>query len=227
MWPFRKKAVDPVVEEYLAGRSRAKPGSRTPIDSLKLVVLDAETTGLVVDHDKILSLAAAEVEGGRMHLARMRSWLVYQSKACANDAVAVHGITPAETARGDPERQVIGEVMRLLSGAVLVGHHIGFDAAVIDVAMRKHFKTRLYNPMIDTALLAMGELEAFRRTGYANQRPPGLEELCAHCGIPMMERHTAEGDVFTTTELFLVLCARRRKRMGRPIEWRDMPVHRH
>lgn len=224
MWPFTKTTEDPIVQHYLEGRSRARPSGKAHIEDIRLVVLDAETTGLMVDRDRILSLAAAEVEGGRMPMAKMRSWLVYQSKATANDAVAVHGITPAETARGEPEKQVIGEVMRLLSGAVLVGHHIGFDAAVLDLAMRRHYKTKLYNPMIDTALLAMGELEAFRRTGYANQRPPSLEELCAHCGIPMMERHTAEGDVFTTSELFLILCARRKKRVGRPLEWRDMPT---
>lgn len=223
MWPFTRSNKEPVVEAYLEGRSRAKPGGRTPVGALKIVVLDAETTGLVVERDKILSLAAAEVENWRMPMARMHSWLVYQSKASANDAVAVHGITPAETARGESEKAVVGELMTMLSGAVIVGHHIGFDAAMLNIAMRRHYKVGLYNQLVDTALLAMGELEAFRRTGYANQRPPGLEELCAHCGIPMMERHTAEGDVFTTAELFMMLCLRRRKRIGRPLEWRDLP----
>lgn len=226
MWPFKKKEEDPAVTEYQAGRALVRPGKRTAVDKLKIVVLDAETTGLVVDRDKILSLAATEVIGGRMCLATMRSWLVYQSKAAANDAVAVHGITPAETATGEPERNVLCELLRMISGAVIVGHHIGFDAAIIDLALRRHFKIKLYNPLVDTAMLAMGELEAFRRTGYANQRPPSLEELCAHCAIPMMERHTAAGDVFTTAELFMILCARRRKRMGRPVEWRDLPSSR-
>lgn len=226
MWPFFRKEPDPIIAAYKEGKSRTRPSSRTPVGELKIVVLDAETTGLIVERDRLLSVAAAEVENWRMPMARMRSWLVYQSQASANDAVTIHGITPADTARGDPEKQVLGELMHMLSGAVIVGHHIGFDAAMLDIAMRRHFRTRLHNPLIDTALLAMGEIEAFRRTGYANQRPPGLEELCTHCGIPMMERHTAEGDVFTTAELFLVLCARRRKRLGRALEWRDLPTMR-
>lgn len=223
MWPFSKKPIDPLVAQYRSGRSQSRPARRTPVDQLRFIVLDAETTGLVVGQDRILSVATAELRQGRMYLSTMGSWLVYQSRAEANDAATIHGITPADTAGGEPERKVLEELLPVLTGAVIVGHHIGFDAMMLDTAMRRHFGTGLSNSLVDTALLAMGEFEAFRRTGYANQRPPALDELCAHCGIHMMERHTAEGDVFTTSELFLLMLARRRKRLGRALEWRDLP----
>ena len=41
--------------------------------------------------------------------------------------------------------------------------------------------------------------------------------------FPSLNAMFAEGDVFTTAELFLLLCARRRKRVGRDLEWRDIP----
>jgi DNA polymerase III subunit epsilon len=173
--------------------------------------------------DRVLSVAVAAIDNWSLGMATMRSWIVRQAGVRLNDAMAIHGITPAQSAAGVPEDEVARELGGIISGTVLVGHHVGFDAVMLDQMLKRHLGVHLYNPMIDTASLAMAELDAFRQTGYANQRPPGLEEVCTHCRIPMMERHTAEGDVFTTAELFLLLCARRRKRIGRPLEWRDLP----
>lgn len=223
MW-FFKRNRHPVAEAYLEGKREAKPAAKRPLEELRIVVIDAETTGLDVSRDRILSLAAAEVGRGGLRVNSLRNWIVYQASAGVNSAVAVHGITPAQTAAGEPEEKVMKEFLEMLRGAVVVGHHIGFDATMIDQALRKHFGVGLHNKLVDTAALAMRELEAFRRTGYANQRPPGLEEVCSLCGIPMMERHTAEGDVFTTAELFMFLCARRRRRLGRPLTFADLPV---
>lgn len=221
-WFFRKP-LHPVAEAYLEGKRASKPSRRSEVDGLRFIVLDAETTGFDPDRDRILSLATAEVKNWKMPMSELRSWMLFQPRTGINQAVAIHGITPSETATGEPEEKVLDELLGVLRGAILVGHHISFDAAMISNALRRHFGIGLYNPIIDTASLAMHELEAFRKTGYANQRPPSLEELCANCGVPMMERHTADGDVFTTAELFMILCARRRKRLGRPLEWRDMP----
>ena len=222
MWPFRKVLTDDA-ESYVAGKSLAKPSRRGPVEGIRLVVVDTETTGLDTTRDRILSVAVASIDHWSLGMASMRTWIVKQEGVLLNEAMAIHGITPAQSAAGVPEVEVTRALGRFMSGTVLVGHHVGFDATMLDQVFRRHLGVKLYNPMIDTAALAMAELEAFRRTGYANQRPPGLEEVCANCGIPMMERHTAEGDVFTTAELFLLLCARRRKRLGRPLEWRDLP----
>jgi DNA polymerase-3 subunit epsilon len=221
-WPF-SKPLNPVAEAYYSGRKLARPARHIPVESLRFVVIDAETSGFDPEKDRILSLAAVEIVGGQMNLASFRSWIVYQSCPTLNPAISIHGITPAQTASGEPEEKVLDEFLQFTRGAILVGHHISFDAAMIDQAMQRYFKVGLYNSMVDTAMLAMRELEAFRKTGYANQRPPALEEVCSHCGVPMLERHTAEGDVFTTGELFMLLCARRRKRINRPLEWRDLP----
>lgn len=222
MWPFTK-TTKPEALPYLEGRGRARPSRKDPVSGLKIVVLDTETTGFHIERDRILSVAVARIENWSLSLESMRTWIVRQTALQLNDAVAIHGITPSQSAAGVPEGEVVRELAPVFSGAVLVGHHISFDVAMLNQAFRGYLGTGLYNYAVDTATLAMAELEAFRKTGYANQRPPGLEEICTHCGIPMMERHTAEGDVFTTAELFLLLCARRRKRLGRPLEWRDLP----
>ncbi len=224
MFPFlRPRHPNPLVASY-HDATRAKLPPKTPLDTLRFLVIDAEATGFKLTQDRLLSLAALEVSDSKLQLSSLRSWLIYQPAVPLNEAVKVHGILPSETATGLPEAKVMEELLPLLQGTIIVGHHIGFDATLLDLALQQHFQTRLINPLLDTALLAMDELEAFRRTGYAQQRPPSLDEVCTHLGIETFERHTAEGDTFTTAELFLHLCARLRRRHARPLQTRDLPL---
>lgn len=223
-WWFRRDE-SPAVAAYRASTPR-KIGRKAAADSLRFVVLDAETSGFDLARDRLLSLASIEVSRGQIDIASTRSWLVFQPGAAVNAAVAVHGILPAQTAGGETEERVLDEFLPHLHGAVLVGHHVSFDAQMIDAAMRRHFRTGLRNPLLDTALLAMHTLDAFRRTAYPGQRPPSLEDVCAHCGIEAIDRHTADGDAFTTAEVFLLLCGRLRRQLGRPLRAGDLPLRR-
>lgn len=213
---FRRPHADPVAAAYLASTPRRVAG-RTPLDRLRLVVLDAETSGFTVGVDRLLSLAVVPVRGGRIPVGEIRTWLFRQEKVPLNEATAVHGILPAETAGGEDEAAILRALLPALTGAVVVGHHIDFDLAMLDEATRRHFGIRLRNPRVDTAALAMRAVEAFAKTAYPGQRPPTLEELCTHCGVPALDRHTAAGDAYTTAELFLVLCARMQRLRGRAL----------
>lgn len=195
---------------------------KTPLDELRFVVLDAETSGLDPTTDHLLSIGLLPITAGRLEVGARRTWLVQQTDTPNNEAVKIHGIAPAESARATPEPEVLRELLGELSGAVLVGHHIGFDAAIISTACQRHFGQKLRNPLLDTALLAMRHIDAFHRTGYANQRPPSLDEVCQHAGLPVLGRHTASGDAFTIGQLFLWLCSRLRVRRGRELVAGDL-----
>lgn len=220
--PFLSKPHEnPVVRAYVEGTPRCY-SRKTLLDDLRFVVLDTETSGFRVGKDVLLSLGTLTVTGRDLHLDSLREWLIYQPEAQITEAVNIHGILPSETAGGRPEREVLEELLPLITGAVLVGHHVGFDIAMLNAALHKHFHVRLRNPLLDTGIMAMDSLEAFARTGYANQRPPSLDELCAHCAIQAVERHRASGDAFTTAELFLFMYARLRKNLGRLVRVSDL-----
>src|SRR5690606_17350743 len=222
---LRRTPLSPLAREYRE-RTPRRIDRHTPVSALRFVVLDAETTGLDVLQDRILTLAVVEVQDGRMSVSRSASWLVRQPSAAINAAVAVHGILPADTAEGQAESEVTAALLERITGAVIVGHHIQFDALLLDAALRRHHRVRLRNPLIDTARMAMTGIDAFRKTGYANQRPPTLEELCAHTGLPVIARHTAEGDAFMTAQVFLLLCGRLRRRLSRELRASDLPLTR-
>lgn len=218
----RKIPLPPIVEAYVEATPRRFP-SKTPLNDLLFIALDCETTGFNSAQDRILSLAIAELRSGRLHIARSASWLFRQNQP-VTEAVTVHGILPSDTALGQSEYDILLELLPRLHGAIIVGHHIGFDIAMLNAAMKRHFHTTLQNQILDTARFAMSAVEAFARTGYPGQREPTLDEVCAQCGITPIDRHTAEGDTFTTATLFLAMCARRQRQLNRPLRAADLPL---
>ncbi|GAA5483139.1 3'-5' exonuclease [Haloferula sargassicola] len=214
---------DPRVAAHLAPPKFARS---TPLAEIPFVVLDAETTGLRVGFDKLLSVAAMPVRRERAEVDGLRSWLVRREDLDVTPATSVHTILPSDSTGGTPEDEVLAGLSEMLAGRVIVGHHVGFDAGVLDHALRRHFHARLRHPLVDTARLAMQVLDAYRPSGYAGQRPPGLDEVCAHLGLGIWERHTADGDTFAIAQLFLLLCARLRRKLGRDPVFGDLPVAR-
>lgn len=222
---FLRRPVAPFAAEYRRGTPR-RYSRKTPVDGLKFVVIDCETTGFDPMKDRLLSLAALTVQGGIMSVSGVKSWLVYQPQPQMSEAVNIHGILPSETRLGEQEPVVLKQFLPLMTGAIIVGHHIHFDMYMLNAALERHFRVRLQNPTLDTAALAMQVLEAFRKTGYPGQRAPSLDEICVHCGITPLERHTAAGDAFTTAELLMVLSAKFARRLGRPLTVNDLPLER-
>ena len=191
---------------------------------LKYVVLDLETSGFDPHKDRILSVAVAKIEANKLQAKHIKEWVVYQEQARVNDAVKIHGILPSETREGEEESKVMEELVRLLQGVIVVGHHIRFDAAMLDVAFRRHFGIKFRNKLVDTADMARTEIDAFKKTGYANQRPPNLDEVCQQLGINPVDRHTAIGDVFTTTQVFLYLKSKMQQRLKHRFCSKSLPI---
>jgi len=211
---FKREPRSPLAESYRS----TTPGPldrKTPIKDLAIVALDAETSGFDPIKDHLLSIGLLPIRDGRLEVAKRRNWLVQQTDTPNNEAVRIHGIAPGESADATPEAEVLAELLPELSGKIIVGHHIGFDARVIGAALQRHHGVKLRNRLLDTSNMAMRHIDAFHKTGYANQRPPSLDEVCLHAGLPVMGRHTASGDAFSTGQLFLWMCSRMRVRWGR------------
>jgi DNA polymerase-3 subunit epsilon len=223
LW-FQRKYPD-FIHSYREQTCKRMSGD-TPLQSLRLVALDCETSGMRIGTDRILSIATIEIIQGQIEIGSSQQWIVFQQGISTNKATEIHGILPVETQGGTPEEEVLKTVLPLLSGAIIVGHNIWFDAQMLNEALRLNFKTRLCNRTLDVGTMAMSELAPFKKTGYANQRNPSLEDISAHLGLPMHDRHTAAGDAYMAAEIFLLLCGRMRKRLGRPLCLKNLPVKR-
>jgi DNA polymerase-3 subunit epsilon len=223
MIPFFKRVRTGPHPHYRAAARKGTSGKKEAAET-RFIVLDTETSGFKISSDRILSVAAFEVVNGVIRLSAGRKWIVFQPESRPTPATAIHGILPSETEKGVPEKQMLEELIPMLTGAVVVGHHMRFDAAMLNAALMRHFKIRFCSRILDTAHLAMRELVPFHKTGYANQRPPSLDEVCSQLNLPLTARHTAEGDAFLTAQLFLLLCGKIRRRLNRPLQLRDLPL---
>ncbi len=175
----------------------------TPIDAVRFVALDSETTGLDPATDRIVTIGAVGVVAGDILLNDSFEALV---RVAANtEAVAVHGVTRDESRDGVEEPEALASCLGYLRDAVIVGHHIGHDVRTFDAALQRHWGAQLLNRTVDTMDLTL----LLERSGAFAGRPPirgyTLDALCGMFGVIPNGRHTAAGDAFITAQVFLRL----------------------
>lgn len=175
----------------------------TPVDSVRFVVLDSETTGLDPRKDRIITIGAVVVQDHEIRLDDSFDALI---KVDVNtSAVTVHGITREESSRGLEEPEAIEQFLAYLKDGVIVGHHIAHDVTCFNVAYERHFGFEMRNLSLDTMALTL-HLE--RDGAFAGEEAFSqfsLDALCERFGVVPHDRHTAPGDAFLTAQVFLRL----------------------
>jgi DNA polymerase III subunit epsilon len=174
----------------------------TPLDRVRFVVLDSETTGLNPRVDRIVTIGAVAVQAGEILIEDSFAALL---KVSDTGAVTVHGVTRDVSRGGIEEPEALERFLDYVRDGVIVGHHIGHDVATFDAGYERHWRTRLLNRSLDTMDLTL-HLE---RDGAFAGRPPirhyTLDALCEMFGVIPHDRHTASGDAFITAQVFLRL----------------------
>ena len=199
------------VVDYLASFEHTWSDNSDP-EKVRFVVLDCETTGTDPRRDKLISIGAVVVEAGEIVLED--SFEVLLKVAYNGSAVTVHGITRDEAADGLSEAEALAAFIPWLRDGVIVGHHIGFDIILINLACQHLFNFELRNRSLDTMALTL----LLERDGAFNEQKEiqgfSLDALCSQFGVTPHDRHTAGGDAFITAQVFLRLL-RLAKRHGR------------
>jgi len=193
------------LQNYLEGFAH-KPVKSTPIHSLRLLVLDTETTGLDPAQDRILSIGTVAVQQERICIHDSLNLLV-ANKQNNSEAISIHGIIPQESASGSQETIALAHFLKQLRADVIVAHHAAFDVTMLERAIQRTLLPRffLYNPVLDTVFLTKKlahrdpDFKCFRRGRIS------LDDLCAHLDIAKHDRHTAWGDAYITAQILLIL----------------------
>ena len=176
-----------------------RPAHHTPIEQLRFVALDCETTGQTPHRLVELGAVAFTLEE---HLCSFET-LVHSNDRINPHARRLHGISHAVLAGAPPANEVLDRFRGFAQGAVLVEHSAdAFDTRLLGRTMGRPLDA----DNVDTSRLA-GKLWGLRDT-------IGLERLCAELGVSHRRPHHALADAEATAACFLALLQRGREQFG-------------
>ena len=177
--------------------------SVTPLIALDAVVIDTETTGLDPRKAWIVEIAAVRLVGGRLQPKAVFRRLVRPGEPIPKLAIGVHGIDDAAVADAPAFADIWPELSTFIGGAVVIGHALGFDLAVLKRECERAGIDWTRPHTLDTRLLA--EVAEPDLAGYS------LDSLAAWLGVDITDRHSALGDAQACARIFLALLPKLRE----------------
>lgn len=168
-------------------------------DLPRFAVVDIETSGLSTRRHRMLQVAVATVDNGRIvdewsSLVRLR-WRFQRI-----GPRRVHGIRRADLRDAPRQRDVLLELARRLDGAVFTAHNVRFDWTFIVRAAQQAGVTLPDGPRLCTLWLS-------RRLDPERQQSHRLNDVCERYGIRNDRPHDARYDARATAEVLPLLLA--------------------
>lgn len=181
-------------------RALADPPPLVPdaaLSTLPAFVFDAETTGLDVAADRLISMGGVRVLGGHVLHADALDRLVDPGVPIPPGSTKIHGITDAMVAGAPSFAEAYPAFAAMAEGFILVGHNVGFDAAILKAEARRARVPFAVPPMLDTLQLCAAL--------FPEMTDLNLEALAERLGVDVHGRHTALGDALVTAEIYVRL----------------------
>lgn len=177
-----------------------------PLRQKDFAAIDIESDGLNPKKNHILSIGGVKIIDGKIDVAESIELFVEQ-KFINNKTVQIHGITKNITKNKINEKEMLLKTVEFLGDAVIIGHNVNFDIAIINRALKKHYGMKLKNSWIDT-------INLFHRINPKHKSHPSLtlDDLCDEFNISKSDRHTSAGDSFITAIIFLKMIGKLEKR---------------
>ncbi len=157
-------------------------------------IVDIETTGGKYNEEGITEIAIYRYDGHAI-VDKFAS-LVNPEKRIQRFVVKLTGITDAMVARAPKFQELAKRIVEITDGCILVAHNADFDYRVL----RKEFKNLAYD--YERSTLCTIQLS---KKLIPDLPSYSLGKLCKTVGIPVSNRHRADGDAFATVNLLELL----------------------
>lgn len=201
--------VPPIPEKFKYYELACKTYNQknTPINEVRFVVIDTETTGLNPKTDRILSIAGVEIVGNKIDVNQSFEFYIKQNYT-HHQSVAIHEITPGASALANNEERVLEQVLQLINGAVIIGLNVDFDYSILSQAYHRQFGFGLKNKMYDLLKMLPRADSHFAHNEFLKPQDLSLDAICSRFRVPINDRHTAAGDALATALVFLKLMSK-------------------
>jgi DNA polymerase III subunit epsilon len=166
-----------------------------PLESLKVVVFDLETTGFFPDRgDSVISIGAIKMIGANIEEEKTFYSLVKSDIPLSEEISTLTGIHDTELATAPEALDVLVQFLQFINSRTLVAHHANHEQAFMQKMTLKLMRTKFEHRIVDTSFL-------IRLTG-PHIKSLSLEEACLQCGVEIKDRHHALGDAKMTAEIW-------------------------
>lgn len=159
------------------------------------VAVDLETTGLDPHRDAVVAAAAIPVRGGVPQPGYVT--LVDPGRPIPEASSAIHGITDAMVTGAPPIGTVLDSLTGVWGDAILVGHGVAFDLAVLAREARARGRRPPGNPTLCTMRLVAAL--------HPDWTDVTLDTVAARLGVVVRDRHTARGDAEAAAAILMTL----------------------
>ncbi|MFC7684824.1 exonuclease domain-containing protein [Ureibacillus sp. GCM10028918] len=169
----------------------------TPLDKLKVVVFDIETTGFSPEKgDCILSIGAIKMYGTKILEEEQFYTLINYDQEIPEDIVQLTGITNEAVREAPPISNVLMSFFEFVKDSTLVAHHATHERSFMQYVSSKYFKTQFKHRIVDTSFVY--------KLVDRDVHNVSLEQLCEQNDIPIIERHNALGDAKMTAQIWRI-----------------------
>lgn len=192
----------PERQRLAAWRALPVPAPGAAHCDARFVVVDVETSGLDVFHDRLIAIGAVAVSGARIALAAHFHVVLRQPRPSDDTNILVHGIGGTAQAEGVAPRKALLDFLDFAGRAPLVAFHAPFDAIMLRRALRRHLGEPFRPDWLDLAWLAPALEPAHA------PRARSLDDWTHAFGIGNAQRHHALADALATAQLLLALQSR-------------------
>ncbi len=159
------------------------------------VVFDIETTGLSINHNKIIEIAAVKLVGGK-EVGRF-STFVNPHEKIPYHIMQLTNISDDMVKDAPDLPDVLREFVAFVGDGVLVAHNATFDMGFIQAACRNNGFGHLPNPSLDTLELS--------RMLFPSMKNHRLNTLAEKFKVPLENHHRAIDDTVALSQILLAL----------------------
>jgi DNA polymerase-3 subunit epsilon len=183
-----------------AWRLLPEPDGRKAMVKLRAVVLDVESSGLDVFHDRLISIGAVVVQDGLLSMRESFEVVLRQQEASRTDNILVHGIGGTAQREGMAPIDALLEFLAYTGKSPVVAFHAAFDTIMIGRALREHLGLKWKPKVIDLADLMPALFPGVKECHQ-------LDDWLQRFAIGHYARHQALSDAFSTAQLLQVALA--------------------
>jgi DNA polymerase-3 subunit epsilon len=185
------------------------PDLNTPIDKVKILAVDFETTGLDARQDQLLSVGFVTLKQQQISLKSSYHQIIKTKAQLEESNVIIHHITDSQKEQGQALAMVVEALLKELAGSVMLVHFARIEKQFLSQACLELYGLAPAFPIIDTLALAKRRLD--KRDVAYDPSELRLTNLRNNFKLPEHHAHNALNDAIATAELFMAQMSKANK----------------